>query len=174
MVVRNQLRLIVRQAVETFQVGGDAAVQAVGDALALVGLAQEFFVVGIADKGDFGEHRGHVGADQDNERGLFHAAVALVLIDQLQAVGQRILDVVGQFLRFFHFFVAGDFLDDVLQVVQRFLGQSVFAGGDFHGFGGGREIQIVGFDAARGLVVAGIGVHRDEQVGFGVVGDGGA
>src|SRR4029077_3065728 len=120
-------RLVVGEAVEAVEVGGNAVVEPVGDALALVALAEEVFVTRIADEGNLRKHGGHVGADQHDERSFLHATILLALAHSLQTLRERILDVVGQFLRFFDFFVSRDFLDDVLQIVERSLRERIFA-----------------------------------------------
>ncbi len=50
-------------------------------------------------------------------------------------------------------------------------GQRVFARGHFHGVAGTGEIQVIRFDAARPVILAGIGVHGNEQVGLRFIGD---
>src|SRR2546427_9495458 len=63
-------------AAQALGVLGDAAVERLGNALAVVAGPEAVLVCGIADEGDLGEDRGHVGTDEDDERGLLHAAIA--------------------------------------------------------------------------------------------------
>jgi len=58
--------------------------------------------------------------------------------------------------------------------VDGLVGGGVFAGGDFECIGGGSEVEVVDFDAARAGVGAGVCVDGDEEVGLGLVGDRGA
>src|SRR5271154_4909698 len=85
-VVGDQFGLIVGEAIEAVEIGDDAAIQAVGDALPLVGLLQQLFIARVADKRDLRKHRRHIRANQHHKRSLLHAAIALVLTHQLQPV----------------------------------------------------------------------------------------
>src|ERR1700728_19192 len=61
------------QAVHIF---GDAAVERFGDALAVFAGGEAVLVGGVADERNFGEDRGHVGADQNNEGSFLYSAIA--------------------------------------------------------------------------------------------------
>src|SRR5580693_316077 len=60
------------QAADVFR---DAAVEGFGNLLAIFGSCQAAFVAGIADEGDFGQDRGHISADENDERRLLHTPV---------------------------------------------------------------------------------------------------
>src|SRR5215470_4263053 len=62
-------------AAETADVLGNAIKQRIGYALPVVGGFQFSRVGRIADEGDLGQNRRHVGADEDHERSLLYASV---------------------------------------------------------------------------------------------------
>ena len=56
-------------------VASNATIQRFRDSLPIFRGAQFAFVGGIADKGDFGEDRGHIRSDQHDEGRLLHATI---------------------------------------------------------------------------------------------------
>src|SRR5579862_9509627 len=90
-------RQIGGQAIRTVQVVGNPLVKPFGNLFAVIGLLEPLFVAGIAEEGDFREHRRHVGSDQHHERRLAHSAVAFGL--PVDVLGQRVLNVHGQIAR---------------------------------------------------------------------------
>jgi len=87
-------------AVDGFGVAGDAGIEAFGDALAVLRLFKLGCVVFIGDEADFGEDAGHVGADENNERSLLHAAVMEVGVAFGEAGVERGVDVRGELFGF--------------------------------------------------------------------------
>src|ERR1019366_6857247 len=150
--------LVVRQAVRALQIAFDPVIKSFGDALPVFGLFQPLFIGGIGNKGYLGEHRRHVRADQNDKGSLSHAAVAVSVIDSFHALGKRVLNNSGKVAGLFDLIVLGDLLDDVLQIVDRVFRQSVFTGSDFHGVARPGEIQVIGLNAARVVILAGIGM----------------
>jgi hypothetical protein len=84
----------------------------------------------------------------------------------LQSLQERALYIVGELLRFFHFLVARDFLDHILQIVQAALRKSIFARRDIESILRRGKIQVVGLDSARIRIVTRVRVNRNEQVRF--------
>src|SRR5262245_55941761 len=113
-----RLRQVGGEAVDALEITLHSIVEAFGDALPVLRLLQHLFIGGIAQERDLREDGGHVGANQDNERSLPHAAVLQRASEPLQALRERILDVGGQLARLFNLFVARDLLDQVLQLVD--------------------------------------------------------
>lgn len=60
---------------ESAGVFGYAFVEALGDALAVLGLLKLICVAGVGDEGYLGEDGRHVGADEDDEGSLLDAAI---------------------------------------------------------------------------------------------------
>ena len=84
------------QTVHAIEVAGNAAVQTLGDALALSALKQQAFVAGIADEGNLRKHGRHVGAGQNDKGRLLHAAILLAPADKLEPLGERVLNIGGK------------------------------------------------------------------------------
>jgi len=161
----------VLQAVQAIEIGCNAAVQALGDALALASLEQEALVARIADEGNLRKHCRHVGAGQNYEGCLLHAAVRLSSAHKLELLRERVLDIQGKQLRFRDLLVASDLLDEARKIVEGRFRERVFARRKFPGFQRSCQVQVVRFDTARFAAIARIRVNRDEQVRVGAVGD---
>ena len=158
---------------------GYAFEEAFGDALAVVGVAELVGVGGVGDEGDLGEDGGHVGSDEDDEGSLFDAAVFEAFVGGRAGAGgqagvEGLLDVGGELAGLLDLVLEGDFFDEVGELVDGLAGDGVLAGGDLEGVGGLGEVEVVGFDSAGGFVWGGVGVDGEEEVGLGLVGDGGA
>src|SRR5579862_6641705 len=113
-VIGDQFLPVGCEAVQTPQIGGDSAIEPVGDPLALDWLAQQALVVRIAHEGDFRKHGRHVRADQHHEGSFLHASVSFLVAHELQPLAQRILDISRKFLGFLHLLVPRNFLDQIL------------------------------------------------------------
>jgi len=177
---------------EGADVAGNAFEEAFGDALFVVGLAELRGVSGVGDEGDLGEDGGHIGADKDDEGSFFDASVfeRAATADTGSTAGaeagasvfggtgetgiERGFDVGGELAGLGKFVFEGDLSDEVRELRDGLAGDSVFAGGNFEGVGLLGEVEVVGFDAAGGGIGRGVGVDGEEEVGLGLVGDGGA
>lgn len=107
--------------------GRNPAVQALDDALALAALEQQGFIACIADEGNRRKHCRHVGAGQNDEGCLLHAAVRLAPAHKLEPLRERVLDIQGKQLRFRDLLVARDLLDEVRKIVEGRFRERVFA-----------------------------------------------
>src|SRR5579864_4088357 len=76
-----QFLLVVIEAVQTGEVTLDAPKDPLRDFLALRRLAEHSFIGGVAQEGDFCEHRRHIRANQNHERRFFHATVFFLHAD---------------------------------------------------------------------------------------------
>jgi len=83
-------------------------IQALGYALAVLGILQKALVGWIAEEGNLGENRRHIRADQHYERCFADATVFYRFVQFLDALGQRFLNVGGKFARFVDLFAACD------------------------------------------------------------------
>src|SRR5207253_645747 len=92
-------------AAKTTDIFADTTVEGLCDLLAIFGSLQFALIFGIADEGDLRQHRGHVGADEHDEGGLLHAAVAHAVAEAGEAAVQGALHVGGEFARFLNFFL---------------------------------------------------------------------
>ena len=91
-----------------------------------------------------------------------------------QPLVERVLHVGGELARFVDLVLQCDLLHQVAELVDRLFADRIFAGGDFQGVGWRIEVEVVGLDAARRGILAGVGVDGDEQIGLMLIGDGGA
>ena len=149
---------------------GDAFVERFGDLLADPGLTELFFVPGIAEEADFGEDAGHVGTDQDHERGAFDAAITDVGGGVVPAFVECAVDAGGELAGLVNFVFEGDFLEKIAEFEDAAFGCSVFAGGGFESRFRGGEAEEKGLDAGDGLEGRTIGVDGEKQVGLAIVG----
>src|SRR5690348_14109129 len=166
--------LVDGHAVQALEVIGHALVNAFGDLLPFQRLFKLLFVPGIAQEGDLREDRRHVRADQHHERRLADAAVLGRAGGPENVLAQRNLNVLSEFAGLVDFLRTRNVAYQILKIVNSLVGSGIFARGHFHSFGRAAQVQVVGFDAARILVWAGIGVNRDEQISLCFVGDAGA
>src|SRR5215472_5144554 len=78
------------QGAETGNVGFDATVEAFGNLLTVVRLAQQALVTRVSKEGNFGQNRRHVGTDQNYKRRLLETTIGLAVTvaggSQLQRV----------------------------------------------------------------------------------------
>src|SRR5208282_1107234 len=63
-------------AAQTTDILGNAAIQRFCNPLAIFRGAQPVLIAWITNKGDFSQNRGHIGADEHNERRFLHAAIS--------------------------------------------------------------------------------------------------
>src|SRR5437879_5259863 len=68
-------RKIVSDAVKALEIARHALIETLRQALAVLVFHQKLLVGGIAQEGDFGQHRWHIRASQHHERRAVHAAV---------------------------------------------------------------------------------------------------
>ena len=117
---------------------------------------------------------GHVGADQNHEGRFLDATIAQSRIAFFEVGVERLLHIRGELAGLVNFVFQRDFFYQAGELVNGLVGDGVFAGGDFQRVRRSREVEVVGFYAAGGRVGAGVGVYGEEEVGLGLVGDGGA
>src|SRR5450759_389179 len=107
--IRRQL-----EVAEALGVLGDAAIERLRQSLAVIRLLQQRLLARVAQKADFGQHAGHVGADQHHKRSLLDAAVLLPGQVARRERKKSGLDAAGEFAGFVEFLVQRDLLNDVL------------------------------------------------------------
>ncbi len=146
--------LIDSKAVGVLEVGLNSMIQALGDALAVFRFFQPLFIGGIGNKGDFGQHGWHVGADQNHEGSFTNSAAPVSAVTILQALRKGFLNGPGKITGFPDFFVSHNLLQDVLEIMDPVFRESIFARGNFHGVARPGEIQVVRFDSSRLVIRA--------------------
>ncbi len=85
---------------------------------------------------------------------------------------ERLLHVGGKFARFVDLVLEGNFLYQVRELVDGFVGDSIFTGSYFQRIGRGGEVEVIGLDSACRRVGTGVGVNGKEEIGLRLVGDG--
>src|SRR5580704_17294198 len=102
----------LRQAnpAQTADVSLDAAVERLGDALAVRWLLQFACIVGISEEGYLRQDGGHVGPDQHHERSLLDTAIPQSPIAVFQVAIKRLLHIGGKLARLVNLILEGNFL----------------------------------------------------------------
>ena len=149
----------------------DGAEEGLGNPLAVGAALEQLRFLRVGEERDLGEDARHRGADEHHERRLFDAEVLDGLVGPVQPLDHRVLHERGEVARLVELVVERDGLDEVGQRAHRLARRGVLAGGHGGGAQVVREIQEVGFDAARLIVGAGVGVNREKQIGALAVGD---
>ena len=92
---------------EAFGVSLQAAEKRFGEFLTIVGFLEQSFLARIAQEADLRQHRGHPGADQNNEGRLADAAVLSGRDVAARKLVKARLDTAGELARLFGFVVQG-------------------------------------------------------------------
>ena len=89
-----------------------------------------------------------------------------------RSVVERLLHVGSELARFVDFVLEGNFLYQVRELMDGFVGDRIFPGGYFERIGRGGEVEVIGLHPASRGVRAGVGVNGKEEIGLRLVGDG--
>src|SRR5207247_8168534 len=109
-------RAIEGHAVQALEIIHHALIEPFSEALAVLALFQKQLIGGIAEERNLSEDRRHIRAEQDHERCAANPAVLHVSGGTLNAMGQRVLNVLGKLAGFLTFFVARELLPPLLTV----------------------------------------------------------